>query len=145
VRILPGRPGAPGAAGLRAGGAGRREPLVSAAAYVMLFVLGGCEAVVGCFFYAAGPAPAAALAFALAIFSTCLLGGWGMFAPSGALAPAAGWFLAAFVLASATGSGSVIITNTAAGKWFLYGGAAAVIAAVIAAFTAFARAARLRR
>ncbi len=141
MKMIPGRLARPGGPGERA----RREPAVTAAAYLVLFVLGGSEAVVGCFFYAAGPAPAAALAFALAIFTTCLLGGWGMFAPGGALAPAAGWFLAAFVLASATGSGSVIITNSAAGKWFLYGGSAAVIAATIAAFTAFARASRFRR
>ncbi len=118
----------------------------------MLFLLGAVEGVVGCFFYAVGPSyavgpvPAAPIGFAAGIFATCLLAAWGMLAPSGALAAAIGWFLAAFILATVTGSGSVVVANTTAGKWFLFGGSAAVIAATIAAFTRFARAsARPRR
>ena len=42
----------------------------------------------------------------------------------GALVPAIGWFLASFGLAMPTAGGSVIITNTTAGEWYLYGGAA---------------------
>ena len=43
---------------------------------------------------------------------------------SGALVPAVGWILASFVLSMPVSSGSVIIANTAAGKWYLYGGTA---------------------
>jgi hypothetical protein len=42
--------------------------------------------------------------------------------------------LAAFYLSMGTHQGSVIITNTSAGKWFLYGGALAVIASLVANF-----------
>jgi hypothetical protein len=94
-------------------------------AYAALFLLGMMEGLIGCFQFSrsAGPVPVAALAFCVVIFLTCLLAGWGMDSPLGALVPALGWFTASFVLSLPTAAGSVIITNTAAGKWYLYGGA----------------------
>jgi Family of unknown function (DUF6113) len=107
---------------------------VTPAAYLMLFVLGVLEGVIGCFQFsrAIGPVPAAALLLCVVIFVTCLLAGIGMGTPAGAFAPAAGWFAASFVLSLPTGGGSVIVTNTAAGMWYLYGGALCATAAVVA-------------
>ncbi len=115
---------------------GSSEVLVTGGAYVLLFVLGGLQGLIGCFFYSAalGPVPAAALAFAMAIFATSVLAAWGMQAPTAGLMPAVGWFAASFVLAMTTPGGSVVITNTAAGKWFLYGGALCAAAGVVVAF-----------
>jgi hypothetical protein len=94
-------------------------------AYAALFVLGVMEGLIGCFQFshAIGPVPVVALAFCVVVFLTCLLGGWGMGSPLGGLLPAFGWFLASFLLTMPTSAGSVIVTNTTAGKWYLYGGA----------------------
>ena len=61
-------------------------------AYAMLLVLGGMESLIGSFQYsrALGSVPAAALAFAVAIGVTCVLGAWGMRRPLGGLMPAMG-------------------------------------------------------
>ena len=115
----------------------RREAvIVIIGGYVLLFALGALEGLVGCFHYTGtlGPVPAAALAFAVVIFATCVLAAWGMQTPTAGLMPAVGWFAASFVLAMATPGGSVVITNTAAGKWFLYGGSACAAAGVVVAF-----------
>jgi len=115
---------------------GSSDVLVSGGAYVLLFVLGGLQGLIGCFFYSAalGPVPAAALAFAIAIFATAVLAAWGMQTPTAGLMPAVGWFAASFVLAMATPGGSVVITNTTAGSWFLYGGSLCAAAGVVVAF-----------
>jgi hypothetical protein len=114
----------------------RGQAAVTVSAYVLLFVLGALEGVIGCFHYSGtlGSVPAAALAFALVTFATCVLAAWGMRTPTAGLMPAVGWFAASFVLAMATPGGSVVITDTAAGKWFLYGGAACASAGVVVAF-----------
>ena len=116
----------------------RDGAIVILGTYVMLFVLGALEGLVGCFHYSGtlGSVPAAALAFAAATFVTCVLAAWGMRTPTAGLMPAVGWFVASFVLAMATPGGSVVITNTAAGKWFLYGGSACAAAGVLVAFAA---------
>ncbi|GEM_PF-2243688 len=118
---------------------------VTICGYLMLFLFGASQALLGAFFYSSGPVPLAAIAFDLAIFGTCVLGGWGMRRPAGGLAPAAGWFLAAFVLASGTPGGSILITATAAGSWFLFGGAATAAAGLVVAFTVWSRAGLGRR
>jgi len=128
MRMVPGlRSGPPG---------GSPERLVAAGGYVMLLVLGVLEGMVGSFQYsrALGSVPVAAVAFALLIGVTCVLGAWGMHRPMGGLLPAVGWFVASFVLAMGTSSGSVLVTSTSAGTWFLYGGAACAIVGVIAGF-----------
>jgi hypothetical protein len=48
----------------------------------------------------------------------------------GALCPAIGWIVASFVLSMPVSSGSVIITDSTAGKWYLYGGTVAALAGV---------------
>jgi hypothetical protein len=125
---------------------GRRgAAIVTSSAYTMLFLLGALEALLGAFHYsdALGPAPAGALTADLAIFVTCVAAAWGMRAPTGGLMPAVGWFAASFVLAMATPGGSVVITNTSAGKWFLYGGAVCVAAGVVTSFAWQSRARQL--
>jgi hypothetical protein len=104
--------------------------------YVMLLVLGLLLGMIGSFQYgwALGPFPAAAVAFALGIGVVCVAAGWGMGRPLGGLMPAVGWFVASFVLAMSTSGGSVLITNTAAGQWFLFGGSICAMAGVVICF-----------
>jgi hypothetical protein len=105
--------------------------------YAMLFLLGVAQSLIGCFQYsrALGSVPVAALAFALAIGVTCVLGAWGMRSPLGGLMPAVGWFVSSYVLAMGTSGGSVVISGTgSAGKWFLFGGSACAAAGVLVAF-----------
>jgi hypothetical protein len=63
---------------------------------------------------------------------------------AGALWPALGWFVVSFVLSMPVASGSVIITNTAAGKWYLYGGTVCALTGVGLSFVVLARGARTR-
>jgi uncharacterized protein DUF6113 len=104
-------------------------------AYVALFGFGAGQGVLGAFFYNAGPPPLASLAFDLLILVTCLLGAWGTGHAVGGFVPAVGWFIAAFVLASGTHQGSVIIAATSGGEWFLFGGAISAMIGVIGGFT----------
>jgi hypothetical protein len=96
-----------------------------AVTYVLLFLLGAMEGVIGCFQFShsAGSVPVAAWAFGALILVTCVLGGAGMRSGFGGLVPAIGWLAASFTLTLPTAAGSVIVTNTPAGKWYLYGGA----------------------
>jgi Family of unknown function (DUF6113) len=114
----------------------RPDAVNTGAAYVALFLLGAMEGLLGCFQFShmAGRVPAAALVFCVVIFLTCLLGGLGMGSPLGALLPALGWLLASLVLTMPTAAGSVIVTNTTAGMWYLYGGAASAGLALLLLF-----------
>jgi hypothetical protein len=115
--------------------------LVTGSAYGMLFVLGLLQGVLGSFHYASvlGPVPAAALGFDVVILASCVLAGWGMRTAVGGLMPAAGWFIATFVLSMGTRGGSVLITDTAEGKWFLFGGTACAVAGALFAFVRWSR------
>jgi hypothetical protein len=110
--------------------------LVVVGGYCMLLLLGVLEGMIGSFQYsrALGSFPVAALAFAVAIGVTCVLAAWGMSRPLGGLMPGVGWFIATFVLAMSTPGGSVVITNSAAGEWFLFGGAICALAGVVFSF-----------
>ncbi|HYZ55265.1 MAG TPA: hypothetical protein VE733_17435 [Streptosporangiaceae bacterium] len=109
--------------------------------YGVLLLLGGVEAMIGSFEYSwmAGPVPAAALGCCAAILLTCLLAGWAMQSLAGAIVPALGWIIVSFVLAMPDAQGSVIITNTPPGKWYLYGGAVSAAIGVAAAFAIWIR------
>jgi hypothetical protein len=109
--------------------------LVMVGAYGVLFALGAVEGALGSFQYGrlAWAVPVGALGFCAAILATCVLAGWGMGSVTGALMPAAGWVVAAVVLSMPVSNGSVIITNTAPGKWYLYGGTLSVLIGVAAA------------
>ena len=86
-----------------------------------------------------GPVPAAALGCCAALLVTCLAAGWAMRSLAGALVPAIGWILVSFVLAMPDAAGSVVITNTAAGKWYLYGGAISAAIGIVGAFALWIR------
>ena len=115
--------------------------LVIGGAYAMLLVLGFAESLLGSFQYGhvVGPVPVTALAFDLVILLTCVAGAWGMSRPLGGLMPAVGWFVGAVVLSMGTPGGSVVITNSGPGKWFLFGGAACALAGVIVGFIRYPR------
>jgi hypothetical protein len=108
--------------------------VVTAAAYLALFLVGAIEALIGTFQYSRGPGILVAICFALGILVTSLLGGWGMGSSAGGLAPSAGWFLVAIVLGLSSSGGSVLVTATHQGEWFLFGGAVCAAAGVIIAF-----------
>src|SRR6476659_6739011 len=114
---------------------------LTVAVYVVLFVFGAVQALVGSFQYSrvSGPVPVAALACCAAILATCVLAAWATRSVSGALLPGIAWILTSFVLSMPVSNGSVIITNTTAGKVFLYGGTLCVAAGVVASFAGLAR------
>jgi hypothetical protein len=116
--------------------------LVTGAVYGVLVLLGAVEGLIGSFQYShmAGSVPVAAIAACLVILATCLLASWAVRSVSGALMPAFGWILASFLLSMPASNGSVIVTNTTAGKWFLYGGAVSAVLAVVLSFAAWTRA-----
>ncbi len=111
----------------------------AAAAYGLLFLFGMLQGVVGSFQYSRGigHVPVAAVGFALAIGITCAACGRGMRSTGGALAPAIGWLLAAFLLGMPRPSGSVVITNTLAGQVYLYAGALSAAIGVGIGFSAW--------
>jgi uncharacterized membrane protein len=104
------------------------------AVYVLLFVLGAVQGVIGSFQYGQSPVPLIAIILDVVIFATCVLGGWAMRSFAGGLIPAIGWILASFILSMGNSQGTVIITASAAGEWYLYGGALAAAAGAGASF-----------
>jgi hypothetical protein len=123
-------------------GTKRTRSLAGGAVYGVLVLLGAVEGFIGSFQYSrmAGPVPAAAIAACAVILATCLLAGWAVRSAGGALMPAIGFILASFVLSMPVSNGSVIITNTAAGKWFLYGGTLSAVLGVAVSFGGWTRA-----
>jgi hypothetical protein len=120
----------------------RTSAITAAGGYVLLLVLGVAEGLLGVFWYAGslGPLRIAALGWALGILATCVGAAWGMQAATAGLMPAVGWFAAVFIMAMPTRGGSVLITNTSAGEWFLYGGTVCVLAGVVTSFATQGRA-----
>jgi hypothetical protein len=116
-----------------------QERLTGIAAYVALFLFGLFQALVGVFQYSRGPGPLAAILFDLAILATCLLGAWGMRSMGGGLMPGAGWFLTALLLSTGTQGGSVLITDSTAGKVFLFGGAGCAAVGGLLAYVIWSR------
>jgi hypothetical protein len=95
---------------------------------------------IGCFNYSRSPVPLVAISFAVLIFVTCVLAGWGMRTFGGGLAPALGWIITSLVLSMGRPNDSIIITNTAAGQWYLYGGSLAAVTGTVAAYILWVRA-----
>jgi Family of unknown function (DUF6113) len=122
--------------GLRRGGQPRAYTVVT---YLVLFLLGLVQGLIGSFQYSRSPAPFIAILLVVVIFVTCLLCGWGMQSIAGGLFPAIGWIAASFVLSMPSSHGSVIITATTAGEWYLYGGAFAAVGGASMAFILWAR------
>ena len=125
------------------GTTGKRGPTwpTTVGVYSVLFLFGVVQGLIGSFQYsrAAGPVPVAALACCAVILATCLLRAWATRSVSGAVLPGMGWIITSFVLSMPVSNGSVIITSTTAGKWYLYGGTLCVAAAVVASFIGSAR------
>jgi hypothetical protein len=114
----------------------RDSRAITAVIYAVLFVLGALQGLIGSFQYSQSPVPLVAIVLDLAIFATCVLGGWAMRSLGGGLFPAIGWLIASFVMSMGDSQGSVIITATTPGEWYLYGGA---LAAAVGAGAAFIR------
>lgn len=106
---------------------------------VLLFVLGILEGMIGSFQYSRGPVPLIAIVLILVLFATCVLGSWAMQSFASGLLAAVGWIVASFVLSLGNAQGSVIITATPAGEWYLYGGVLAALAGVAFSFLAWTR------
>jgi hypothetical protein len=123
----------------------RGQRALTAVSYLVLLLLGVMQGIVGSFQYGRSPVPLVAIVLDVAIFATCVLCGWGMRSFTGGLVPAAGWIIASFILSMPSSHGSVIITNTTAGKWYLYGGAIAAVAGATTTFVLWARSQHRRR
>ncbi len=121
----------------------KREPHwpVSLGVYAVLFLFGAVQGLIGSFQYsrASWSVPVAALICCAVILATCVLAAWATRSVSGAVLPGIGWILASFLLSMPVSNGSVIITSTKAGEWYLYGGTLSVAAGVVASFVAMAR------
>jgi hypothetical protein len=115
--------------------------LATGAVYGVLALLGAVQGLIGSFQYSrtAGPVPLAAIIACAVILATCLLASWAVRSVTGALMPAFGWILASFVLSMPVSNGSVIIANTTAGKWYLYGGTLSTVLGVALSFGAWVR------
>jgi hypothetical protein len=125
------------------GTTGKRDPRwpVTVGVYSMLFLFGAVQGLIGSFQYsrASRSVPVAALLCCVVILATCLLAAWATRSVSGAVLPGIGWIIASFVLSMPVSNGSVIITSTTPGEWYLYGGTLSVAAAVVASFVGMAR------
>jgi len=121
---------------VEAGQTGQRRGRGAVAAYVSLFLLGVMQGLIGCFQFGHSLAgvPVMSLAFCALLLVTCVAGAVGMGTALGGVLPAIGWMAASFVLTLPTAAGSVIVTNTTAGKWYLYGGAACAAMGIVASF-----------
>ncbi len=117
---------------------------VTVGAYLALFLLGLLQGLIGTFQYSRGPAPLAAILFDLGILATCVLGSWGMRSALGGVLPAVGWFVVTLLLSSVSAGGSVLITDTPAGKWFLFGGTLCAAAGAVWSFAVWSRVGRDR-
>jgi hypothetical protein len=118
---------------------------VTAVGYLLLFVLGALQGLVGSFQYGRSPSPLIAIVFVVIIFLTCAGCGWGIATPAAGLLPAVGWILVSFILAMGRSNGSVVFPVGSASEWYLYGGAIACAAGVLTtAFTRIRRSARPR-
>jgi hypothetical protein len=118
---------------------------VTAGAYLALFLLGLLQGLIGTFQYSRGPAPLAAILFDLGILATCVLGSWGMRTALGGVLPAAGWFIVTLILSSVPAGGSILITDSSAGRWFLFGGAVCAVGGALYSFARWSRASRGHR
>ncbi len=89
---------------------------------------------IGSFQYGQSPTPLIAIVLIVVIFVTCVACGWGVGTLSAGVLPAVGWIVVSFFLAMPKSNGSVIITATTAGEWYLYGGALACAAGAVTSF-----------
>jgi hypothetical protein len=134
-----------GGASGAASGPSRRGRLMASVTYLLLFLFGLLQAVIGSFQYSRGPVPVTSVCFALGIFVTCILSAWGMRTVVAGLMPGVGWFIAAFILATGTQGGSILITNSTAGEWFLFGGSIGAAAGCLVSYVRWTKVAQAGR
>ena len=116
--------------------------LVTVGVYSVLVLLGVVQGLIGSLQYnswTVGSVPVAALVCCAGILATCLLGAWAMRSVSGAALPGIAWLITSFVLSMPVSNGSVIITGTRPGEWYLYGGTVCVAAGVVLSMVGMAR------
>ena len=94
---------------------GGHRALTTAAGYLVLFVLGAFQGLIGCFQYSRAPAPLIAIVLVVIIFGTCVACGWGVGTFAGGLLPAVGWILVSFILATGRPNGSGLPSVSFAG------------------------------
>jgi len=116
-----------------------QRSLITGLGYLLLFVLGLAQGVLGSFQYNQSPTPLFAILLIVILFATCVLAGWGMRTYAAGILPALGWIIASFILAMPRPNGSVIVEANAAGEWYLYGGALAAAAGAAVSFFTWMR------
>jgi hypothetical protein len=124
---------------------GETHRAITASGYIALFLLGAVQGLIGTFHYSHGPGVLVAILFDAAIGVTCVLGAWGMRSALGGVLPAVGWFVLTLVLSGNSAGGSVILTDTTAGKWFLFGGSLCAAAGAVLAIARWSRTSRAYR
>jgi hypothetical protein len=110
-----------------------REPaFVTGIAYGVLAILGVALGVLGSFEFSwtAGDVPLAALGWTVVNLAAFRGAGWAMRGKLGAAVPAVLWLIVVLVLSSRRPEGDLVVTGTAAGYVFIFGGALAAAIAV---------------
>jgi hypothetical protein len=118
---------------------------VTVGGYIALLLVGVVQGLIGTFWYSQGPGVLLPVLFDAVILATCVLGAWGMRTALGGMLPAVGWFVMTLVLSGNSAGGTVIVADTAAGKWFLYGGSLCAAAGAVYGFARWSRASREHR
>jgi hypothetical protein len=127
------KPGGALGEGILRADAGVLTGAVTGAAYGVLFLLGVVLGVVGGFEHSwyAGQVPIAALVWLVVLFAVPYAMGRLMGGKLGALVPAVGWLASSFLLATPQAAGDLAIAGDSSGFCYLYGGAVAVLVAVV--------------
>jgi Family of unknown function (DUF6113) len=100
--------------------------------YGLLAVLGVVLGVIGSFEFAweIGDVPVAAVLLSVLNLLVFRAAGWAMESKLGAVVPALFWMIILFVLASRRPEGDLVVTGTAAGYVYMFGGAFAALIAI---------------
>jgi hypothetical protein len=102
-------------------------------AYGVLAVLGVLLGVIGSFEFSweFGSVPVAAILLSVVNLAAFRAAGWAMESKLGAVVPAILWLIILIVLSSRRPEGDLVVTGTAAGYVYMFGGAVAALAAII--------------
>ncbi|OUC76461.1 hypothetical protein CA984_43830, partial [Streptosporangium minutum] len=106
---------------------------VTAAAYLMLVLLGLMMGVLGGFQHSwyLQPFPISAVGWVVLLAAACYGAGRAMRGRLAALAPGVGWMAMTLIWLGGSPEGDVVIANDLAGYVYLYGGLIAILAAVL--------------
>ncbi|MDN3352662.1 DUF6113 family protein [Actinomadura sp. DC4] len=101
-------------------------------AYGVLAVLGVVLGVIGSFEFSwgFGDVPVAAILLSAVNLAAFRAAGWAMESKLGAVVPALLWMIILVVLSSRRPEGDLVVTGTAAGYVYMFGGAAAALVAI---------------